>query len=164
MPIALILAGLFLGALALKAGETAGRQLWPLLVLLLLAFAVVALAAWHRRQMAHLHQLHLIVVGRYANTHTLRPWPKYCTDCGAEMSGWKACAAHDDDKSSPCMKLRLANDKAELAPGLPMEGYTAEVLETPGPDGESTQGPALGAAGARSKAIVDRLRARSGRA
>lgn len=41
------------------------------------------------------------------------------------------------------MKLRLANDAAEAVPGLPMQGYTAEVLEAPAADNGGEEGPAL---------------------
>ena len=163
MPLLLVIAAAAALAFLVQSADQAGRALWPIVVALLLAFAAFALAMWHRRQMAHLHQLHLVVVGRYANVNAYRPWPKYCTDCGQTIESWRQAAAHDDPATSPCMKLRAANDAIDAVPGLPMAGYTAEVLgETAGD--ESSPGPDITDPKARSKAIVERLKMRGDRA
>lgn len=156
-PLVLGIVAVALAAFAIQSADAAAAALWPLVVMLVLAFATIALFTWHRRQMAHLQQLHLVVVGRYADVNIYRPWPKYCTDCGQTIESWRQAGAHDDETSSPCMKLRIVNDAADAAPGLPAR-YTAEVIE---PKEEGPTGPELPDPKAQSRAIVDKLRARS---
>lgn len=162
MPIVLAIVGLFVGAFVLNAGDAAGHALWLPVVLGGLAFATLALWWWHRRALAHLNQLHLVVIGRYANVHAYRPWPKYCLDCGQEMSSSRQCVAHDDPESSPCMKLRVANEAVDAAAEPSTARYTAEVLDTPAEDGGHAIGGTSEARKARSKAIVEATRARRG--
>lgn len=164
MPVFAVLVGLFLAVFILQSANDAASALWPLVAYGLLGFAALALVVWHRRRMAELQQLHLTVVGRWANVSLHKTWPKYCLDCGQEVSSWRPAAAHDDAERSPCMVAKLARDAAEMAPGLPMGGYTAEVLDEPAPNSERAQNATEEATRARSRAIVDALRGHRGRA
>ena len=160
MPLLGAIAGLFVVVFVMRSADTAAAALWPVVALGLLGLVVVALLTWHHRRMAELQQLHLTVIGRWANVTLHKPWPKYCLDCGQEVTSWRPATAHDDPERSPCMAARIARDAAESAPGLPMTGYTAEVLDEPAEDGERAKGASVDATRARSRAIVDALRAR----
>lgn len=138
MPVLAGLALVFLAAFAWRAGERTAALLWLVPVLAALGLGVLALAAWHRRRMAELHEAHLVWVGRYRNVSILngRPWPKSCRDCGQSVADWAAARAHDDPDSSPCAAYAARRDELERGDtqSLPMDGWQAEVLGKPGPE------------------------------
>jgi hypothetical protein len=131
VPILAAFAAVFLLFMAYKAGESAGAAIWPAAALAVIAFAFVCLWAWHRRRMAELYHLRLEHLSRYEQVNKLRPWPKFCHDCGAEFNGWKTASIHDDPETSSCALLAKKRDELAAEPALPMRGFTAEVLDPP---------------------------------
>jgi hypothetical protein len=116
-------------AMGQQLGAQAGHLLWLPVALGVLAFAAVAVGAWHRRRMAEIHELRLVEIGRWRRIGLHAPWPKACRDCGQTVHDWKATRAHDNPETSPCMRLVLARDAAELAPaeGIPWSAVTEDA-------------------------------------
>lgn len=114
-----------------QAGAQIGRALWLWVVLGLLAFIALAIYLWTRRELHRIHELYHVELGSWARDSWLRDWPKYCLHCGQQANHWKAVRAHDD---SPCYRQRRADEQAadkEAERKLPMDGFRAEVLNTP---------------------------------
>src|SRR5215469_5548392 len=125
MQILAVLAGLFAIVLVYRSAASAAAVVWPLVTLAARALVVVALAFWHRRRMAELHEKHAVLLGRYRRLG-VQPWPQACRDCGSTVHDWKASRVHDDPAVSPCAAMLQA---AERASSVPAEVPWTAVVE-----------------------------------
>lgn len=133
-------AGLFLVLFLMDSAQSAAHQLWIIPLLAALVATVIALAAWHHRRMAELHELHLVTVGRWQNVNRFTPWPKFCQDCGQHAHSWKEARPHDDPDTSPCARYLAYREELERAPeGLPMQGWTADIVDSGGRQGDGAK-------------------------
>lgn len=78
----------------------AARLLWVGLIALLLGW--VALALYHRRKLAELHDLEAGTLGGWRRIHAHTNWPKACRFCGAVAHDWRSVRTHTDPDSSAC--------------------------------------------------------------
>jgi hypothetical protein len=130
VPIVIAIAAVFATAAAWQMGMAAGHALWLWAVLAVILAGLACLWAWHRRQLAQIHELYAVELGRWNRQGWHAPWPKWCQDCGLPVHGWDAARAHDDPDTSPCARYlahRMELDRAEVE-ALPNTGWTADIL------------------------------------
>jgi hypothetical protein len=132
VPVVACIVAVMLVFFAYRVGVNAGNALWLPVVLAAIGAIALALHLWHRRQLHRIHELYSVELGNYYRMSMVRDWPKYCGQCGVSVHSWKQVRAHDNEITSPCMRLRHYLDSLERpAESLPMEGFTAEVLGPP---------------------------------
>ena len=127
-------AGMVIGAIVFvavvvrSAHWAAARILGVFAVALVLG--AVALALYHRRKLAELHNVEAEVIGGWRRISRAMPWPKACRECGATAHDWRSIRAHGDPQRSACAAHLASMEAAGAAPEPAPEPVSAWVVAT----------------------------------